>query len=112
MIDLKRERVLTLAQAREHLPRRRGKQPAATTVWRWIVKGSRGVTLDGLRTPSGWVTSVEAISRFLAVLAALDRGEKLRDPAADVEQERQRRAWASDYLDRKRVGERFRRKRG
>lgn len=109
MIDLERERILTLAQAREYLPRRRGAQPAATTVWRWIVKGSRGVTLDGLRTPSGWITSVEAIGRFLAALAALDRGEKLRDPADQVDAGRERQTWASDFLDRHRVGERFRR---
>lgn len=72
MIDLTNETPLTLTRATKYVPARRGHRVAPSTVWRWIVYGHKGVKLEGLRTPAGWFTSVEALGRFFAELAADD----------------------------------------
>ena len=69
MIDLERETLVPFGAAAKYVPRRRGRKVAATTLWRWITAGFRGVRLEGLRTPAGWATTVQAVQRFLAELA-------------------------------------------
>jgi hypothetical protein len=97
-IDLERETLLTLCQAKRLLPCRRGKGPAPTTVYRWIVRGYRGVRLEALRTPAGWATTAAAVARFLATLAELDRGAA-RDVPAEADARRRSREWAERVLD-------------
>lgn len=44
------------------------------TIVRWIVHGFRGVYLDAIKTPDrGWVTSPEAVKRFMAAKAAIPK---------------------------------------
>ncbi len=77
MIDLDRETLLTPAQAVRYVPTRRGgRKVSRITVWKWMVHGHRGVYLDGLKQPGGWMTSKEALQRFFAALAEAERERK------------------------------------
>ncbi|QVL32312.1 hypothetical protein KIH39_26355 [Telmatocola sphagniphila] len=43
-------------------------------IWRWIVKGVRGVKLEATQGPgNGWFTSKEAILRFFAARSSIER---------------------------------------
>jgi hypothetical protein len=64
--------MLTMAQAaRRFPPARLGRPVSPATVWRWCRKGVRvpgggTVYLECVRLSGRWLTSVEAISRFVA----------------------------------------------
>ncbi|HEY7425332.1 MAG TPA: DUF1580 domain-containing protein [Gemmataceae bacterium] len=70
--DLTRETMLSLAQAaRRFPPSRLGRPVSPATIWRWCRRGVRvpgnGVVyLECVRLSGRWLTSVEAISRFVA----------------------------------------------
>jgi hypothetical protein len=69
--DITRETMLSLAQAaRRFPPARRGRPVTASAIWRWCRRGTRlpggGVRLECVRLSGRWITSVEAISRFVA----------------------------------------------
>jgi hypothetical protein len=65
MIDLQHESVLSFADAVNHLPRRRkGKKPHIATMYRWAMRGCRGVRLETLRVGGTLCTSLEALQRF------------------------------------------------
>jgi hypothetical protein len=70
--DLTRETLLSLAQAaRRFPPARLGRPVNASTIWRWARKGVKVpgvgmVKLECVRLSGRWLTSVEAISRFVA----------------------------------------------
>lgn len=59
------ESILSVAQARVELHKVTGKRPDRATIHRWILRGVAGVKLDGVRVGRDWVTSVEAIHRFI-----------------------------------------------
>jgi hypothetical protein len=65
MIDLKTERPIPLAEAARLVPAaRKGKRCHESTIFRWIVRGVKGVKLEALRLGGRWVTSREALQRF------------------------------------------------
>ncbi len=65
MIPLATEAVITLSQARRFLPRRsNGKPVAPSTLYRWSLKGVRGVRLETLKVGGMLCTSREALQRF------------------------------------------------
>ena len=65
MIDLASEKVLTLNDATQHLPRRRGgKRPHISTLIRWSERGVRGIRLEVIRVGGTLCTSLEALQRF------------------------------------------------
>lgn len=67
---LSNEKLITLSQAAKMLPHR----PAASTIWRWMTRGSRGVRLETMSIGGMNFTSVEALERFIAgTTAARDR---------------------------------------
>jgi hypothetical protein len=69
MIDSSSETLLTFSQAAAEQPcRRQGKRVSTVTLWRWATSGSHGVVLETLQTPSGRVTSREALQRFFLAL--------------------------------------------
>ena len=74
-IDLATETVVSLTDATKALPLIDGKRPHVTTVWRWAMRGVRGVRLAHGRLGKRVVTSHEALNRFMNELAALDRRE-------------------------------------
>ena len=80
--DLSRESLLSLAQAaRLFPPARLGRSVCASTVWRWCRKGVRVegglVRLEAVRLSGRWLTSREAISRFVARQTPVGSAETL-----------------------------------
>jgi len=71
-VDLRSEELLSLPQAaRRFPPFRQGRPVNPSTVWRWVFTGvrlpdGRRVRLDAVRLSGRWLTSVEAIERFVA----------------------------------------------
>jgi hypothetical protein len=72
LVDLTRETMLTLAQAARRFPSfRLGRPVNPATIWRWChegvkLPGDEVVKLECVRVSGRWLTSVEAISRFVA----------------------------------------------
>lgn len=69
MIDLQRERLISLAEAATLVPAVSGRQPRTVTVWRWCTKGVHGIRLEHVRVGCRTATSRGALRRFLADLA-------------------------------------------
>lgn len=65
MIDPNTETLLTLTEAAKSLPpRRRGKRPHVSCLYRWTTTGCKGVVLESLQCGGTRVTSREALARF------------------------------------------------
>jgi hypothetical protein len=65
MIDRDTERLMTLTAAARTIPsRKEGSGVAPSTLWRWHVRGVRGVRLETLLVGGLRFTSNEAIKRF------------------------------------------------
>jgi len=75
MIDIKRETLISLREARKEFPTR----PSLPTLWRWIVTGVRGVVLDSVRIGGRRFTSKEGIQRFLEASSGQTATEKKRN---------------------------------
>ncbi len=56
--------LITLSEACDLLPRKRGKKIHTKTVARWIVNGCRGVFLAGAKVGSEWFTSEAWLVEF------------------------------------------------
>src|SRR5260370_34497545 len=71
-INVTTEKLISLAQAARRLPAGRLDRPVSPeTLTRWIIKGvplpdGRVDKLDGVRLGSRWITSEEAVARFVA----------------------------------------------
>jgi hypothetical protein len=68
MIDIERERLLTLKEACRAVPGRAQKGLALSTVWRWALHGRKGHKLETVLVGGQRYTSREAIQRFVAAL--------------------------------------------
>jgi hypothetical protein len=68
---LSSEQILTLTEAAKRIAPIGGKSPHPSTLWRWGLKGVRGVKLEILRIGGRIVTSMEAVERFSERLAEL-----------------------------------------
>jgi Protein of unknown function (DUF1580) len=70
--DLTQETLLSLAQAaRRFPPYRQGRPVSPSCLWRWCfdgvkVPGGGVVKLEAVRVSGRWLTSLEALSRFVA----------------------------------------------
>lgn len=73
MIDINRERLLTVAQVRKRLPGRSGPL-GYETIRQWSKTGRRGVVLETVKVGGMRYTSEEALERFVAALAAIAGG--------------------------------------
>jgi hypothetical protein len=94
------ETPITLSQAAKLLPSSRdGKKTHVSTVFRFRRPGlRRRACLEMVKQPGGWVTSVEAVARFVAALTAeADAPRTTPDPASD------RAAHAREAARRKRL---------
>lgn len=69
MLDLNQEELLTLKAARSEFPNR----PSLPTIWRWILKGSKGIRLDSVRIGGRRYTSKQAVARFIQATTMADR---------------------------------------
>jgi len=70
MVNIVKEKALTLHQAAAMLPGSKGKSLSYTTVHRWVTCGFKGVRLEANNLGGRWVTSIEAIQRFMERLTA------------------------------------------
>ena len=64
MIDIKKEKLLSLKEATNAVPSVDGKKPNLSSMWRWIRKGVRGVHLEHVRVGRKICTTEEALERF------------------------------------------------
>ncbi len=90
-IDLHAENVGTLAEVAAQLPRLSGRRLHCSTLWRWATRGIRGIRLEYIKMGGRLVTSVEAVARFSAKLAELDRQQPEDKPPVQVRQKAKRR---------------------
>jgi hypothetical protein len=104
VIDLKSETPLSLAQAAALLPPSRGgRRVHRSFLIRAITRGTNGVRLEAVRIGRRWITSVEAIERWLEgqterAAGEATRGDGTRDrPTASA----RRRAEAADHTLRR-----------
>lgn len=71
-INIRAEELLSLPQAARRFPSYRlGRPVNPATIWRWVtagvkLPGGRRVKLGAVRLSGRWLTSVEAIERFIA----------------------------------------------
>lgn len=72
VIDLERDRLLSLSEAAKVIPAVEGRKPHASTLWRWMRKGLKGIKLDFVRVGHRICTTPEAIARFMERLAEAD----------------------------------------
>lgn len=70
MIDLERERLISLREAALILPSRGGKRFSYGTLNRWANKGLRGRRLESWKVGGRLYTSVAALNRFVSWRAA------------------------------------------
>ncbi len=97
MIDLQTEKVISIRDACQMLPRRRGgKRPHFATLYRWIQRGVRGVRLESIKVGGEFCTSVEALQRFC---------ERCTDPTAPKSRTSKTRQRAIDKADRELAAE-------
>ena len=71
MIDLNNETLIAIRDVPRHLPaRRNGKRVHVSAVYRWSLRGLRGVVLETVRIGGTLYTSGEALQRFAESLSA------------------------------------------
>lgn len=76
LTQLEYERPISLADACKYLGDVTGKRPAVTTVWRWCLKGCRGVRLESVCIGGRRYVTIPAIERFI------NRSNQPAEPAA------------------------------
>jgi len=69
MIDSSTEQLLTVKEATKFFPNR----PSIPSVWRWMLKGCKGVILESMRIGGRRYTRREACVRFLERLTTNKR---------------------------------------
>ena len=89
---LSREELLTTGQAAALLPARCGRKRHPSTIYRYIVDGYQGVKLEGVKLPCGWMTSREAVARFIQALTDAAVAEYLADQQRRQERRRRRKS--------------------
>lgn len=80
MIDVDREKLITMAEGARQVPGR----PNLTTLWRWRNRGVCGVKLEVCCVGGRTYTSTEALSRFLERVTAAKNGQPM--PECDSRQ--------------------------
>jgi len=81
MIDIRREKLRLLTKASADIPG----NPHVSTIFRWALRGIRGVKLETAVVGGRKYTSIEAIDRFIARLSGVDAAQ-----TPSVAQQRQR----------------------
>lgn len=101
MIDLEKERVVSLTTAAAYLPRRRaGKRPHMATLYRWASRGIQGIHLETIRVGGTLCTSREALQRFCERLSTERAAVPPRPPSKDTGRNRV----VAEKLDRAGIG--------
>ena len=66
------EKLLSLHEAAQQVPKINGRRHAPSTLWRWCRQGLGGVRLEHVRIGRTIATSTQALDRFFAALAAAE----------------------------------------
>ena len=69
MIDTRNDELLGLCQAAAQCPAVDGKKPHASSIWRWMRQGCRGVRLEHVKVGRRVVTTREALEEFFRATA-------------------------------------------
>ena len=81
MIDFTNETLISLAEVPKLLPKNRnGKPISRATIWRWTLRGVKGVVLETFDCGGFKATSREAVTRFLVALNPHNRVDILHKP--------------------------------
>lgn len=76
-IDFTKEEVLTFDEACKRLPPRRGgKRPVKSTLFRWSTYGVNGECLETIKVGGATCTSMEALQRFFDKLTLAKQFER------------------------------------
>jgi hypothetical protein len=59
------ESPLTIPQAQKEIQAATGVKPDRATFHRWILRGKSGIRLEAVRLGRAWITSSEALNRFI-----------------------------------------------
>lgn len=78
------EPVLTLVEAAGWLERRFGRRPNAATVWRWAIKGLRGVRLQTISLGRFRYTTERSLERFIVETSSQDESRRATDQAGNA----------------------------
>lgn len=81
MISVAKDKLLTLGEAAAKLPRKGGKRPHVTTLYRWTTRGVKGVRLEYVQCGATRCTTAEALDAFFAALATRPAPSPLPTPA-------------------------------
>jgi hypothetical protein len=82
MIDTASEDLIPVRQVPDEIPSRRpGKRINISTIWRWSMRGVRGVKLETVRIGGGTYASREAIQRFVERLSQPQGAGEASPPA-------------------------------
>ena len=81
MIDLSREKLITLSEAAKLFPSRSGKPIHIATIYAYTGRGKRGVVLESIQAGDIRCTTREAVGRFFTELT---RRKRLRPVQADA----------------------------
>ena len=99
MIDLSREELFPLTRAAEFVP---GRRPNASTIYRWVLKGIRGVRLETLLVGGCRLTSREALERFFrATTVAADAALAAPLTASDLKRRSARQSAIEAEMSRR-----------
>ena len=93
-IDLSNETAITLAEARDHLPGR----PHIATIWRWAMRGARGVLLETMCCGHKRWTTAEACERFIARSTAAAKQPSQPSAPGVLTADRKRQLAAADAI--------------
>lgn len=93
MIDSRNDELLGLSQAAAACPQVDGKRPHASSLWRWMRKGCRGVHLEHIKVGRRVVTTRQALEDFFRATAEAPLPSTTHIPAppkSRTERQRQR----------------------
>ena len=80
--DLRDDHPLSLLDAAELLGSFTGKKPHVSTLWRWCLKGCKGVVLESICIGGKRFVTAAAIEKFIDASTAARPGQKAEEPAA------------------------------
>jgi hypothetical protein len=106
MLDITTEDTLTLIDASKILPRgRNGARPQLSTLLRWVIDGVRSldgrlVRLEAVRRGRKWITSRQALKRFVAALTPAPSDSSASPPYRTPKQRERASERAARELDK------------
>jgi len=102
MIDITTEKLISLREATQLLPkRRRGKKPSYCCVWRWATRGYHGTRLETIRVGQTTCTSARALQEFLDTITTAGGKPNCDSSSLRTSSQRERQIRMADEALRK-----------